>query len=976
MALRPTYSTNLGLLTGEASRQTVSVWDAICEGPIEGLVDGNASVYLDNDPIVDKNDETTTTKTNQVYSNSGKITLTNGSDQGVLVNDPGVDQAYRKGGLIMINNAATFTGCAGSKGSTTLTRTGGPVFTQALADMLYLYGRGAARITISGVGSTGGGRTYTITEFVDSSTIKVNFSHAVDFSGKDAILSFMLYIEDTSGTDTLDFSTNWGYTTGDYNFIWQSLSMADPAVLAQLNGYGSTKKYQRSTVQFRTGNPDQEPIKEIGSLHGNSISRTTSLNRVLDLHTDYYQYYPDDSRSNSVSEHTNTQGTDSTYIIDSVSDLGLTNSQEVDEIILTFEYQALYTQHYESGSQKIDGYAAYEVTFSFSRDGGSTYTDVTLPYIEHRGKAVQAFVKDENINLESFQPFDRWKIKVKRVTAPGGAYYPPDRWFNNIAGKYSSSVRTDTSQPEFESLWGRRVYATSQISTITSIIKYKLNYPYTAYAAITFDSKAFQNMPVRSYHIRGKKVKVPSNYVTREEASNGIAAYTRDSSGVIKSSYQDWDGTFRDEIYTNNPAWILYDLLLSKRYGLGRFVTDIDKWSFYRAARYCDELVPNGTGGEEPRYTCNIVLQKEEGARKVIKDIATNFLGLLHWLDGEMYLTMDRPSAPVYNFGRGNVIEGSFVYSTTEYKQRPNQYVVIYNNPELDYQQDFVLVEDTANVLERGVLLSKDTYALGCTSRSQAERFGRWKLFTSRLQTESVTFNTSINASFLNPGDIIEVQDAARDKIELSGRIASSGTVSTTVVPLDRTVTLQSGYSYTLNVMFFSPAAILVDDSATINSVSYVKGDVILTDNSGSSLTETSVNNLTDESDSNRPVNVEWKPNNHVESKTVSTSAGDVSSLTVSSAFSAAPNRDTMWSLTSRLNNTVQAASSKRYLVYSVAEGENLEWTVKGIEHFNSKFSSVENNFNLTVQDPDFKGPSSTDVIPSISNLTLALSND
>ena len=969
--------TAVPLLTGEDSRQTISVWDVISEGPIEGLVDGTASVFLDNDPIVSPGDEGHVTKTPPFIPSSSTpgLQFTNGSKNVTVGTSSTLSQAV--GRVLIVKDVNALTGVSGTKGSSTITISGG-VPAEIVNTVTGNPNFTLNDITVEGAGFTNSltganSVVYAVTARPSSTTVTTNRRLVKSFSNKSANMTFQVKVASFSGTNTIVLTENWPFASGTYSLTYGTHTIVNPVSFTEAtSAYGSTKKVARSTVQFRTGHNVQEPIKEIGSLQGNAISRTTGLNRSMDLHSDYFQWFAT-TNGKRLSNHTESQGTDSTYIVDSVSDLGLTNSNEVDEIIISFEYGALTNTHWEKGSQE-DAYSAFLVDFSYSRDGGSSFTDTTLPVIEHRAKALQGFSVDEHINLEPFQPFDRWKVKIKRITSAGGAGYNPALWQGKPLLQYDASGKRLTDPMRVLTYW--RNNAPCKISTLTSIIKNKLSYPYTSYAAITFDSKAYSSMPNRSYLVRGRKIQVPSNYVTREESSTGIASYNRDSNGDIQSSYQDWDGSFRDEVYTNNPAWILYDLIHSKRYGLGRFVEDVDKWSFYRVARYCDEMVPDGKGGEEPRYTCNIAIQKASGARKVIKDLATNFLGLLHWLNGEMYLTADQPSAPVYTFGRGNVIEGRFSYSTTEFKQRPNQYVVIWNNPELDYKQDFVLVEDTESIVERGIVISKDTVAFGCTSRSQAERFGRWRLFTDKLQTRSVSFATSINASFLDPGDLIEIQDANIDNTELSGRISSSGTVSTTTVAIDRNVVLQSGYSYTLNVLFFSPAALLIDDTATINSVTYTKGDIILTTNNGSALTEENVNNLTDEADSSRPVNVNWKPDTHVQSRSVSTNPGTVDSLTVSAAFSAAPTRGTMWTLTSKNNNIIESSSSKTFKVTSVRQTNEMISEITAIEHFNAKFSSIEKNFNLVVEDEDFKGPSSTDIVPSISNLTLSFSNE
>ena len=1011
MVTRQRPNEDLGTLTGDASRQTISVWDAICEGPIEGLVDGNGSVFLNNDPIVEPGGRNTVSK-EWIGKIPNEATLTLNSNV-VKFSRPYTSMAEIKKwfntnahGLIA-NKAVTLTGvtivagdkeaqCAGTFAVYSPTHNAFPRLQPIIRiangnhDGTEWIGK-IARIPLDADQDISNVTQFILWEFPPKSI--TNTTATIDvFAGLVGSYKTSAPFDEVYLNTLVSGGGKWPYPTITTQVRLNSKQVTvTPADYATgptgsnggikeetVDEFGFARKYPRSSVQFRTGWAQQEPIKEIGSLQGNGVFRTVSLNRVMELVGGYYQDYPQYPKAdnNNKTSFDHTEGSDSAYTIDSVGDLGLTNSNEVDELVLNFQYTSLFNQHNKKLDQ-YESYSAFEVEFGYTRDGGASYVFELLPYIEHSGKAIQAFSVDDRINLEPFQPFDKFKIRISRVTASSGRGYSPTSWRGKPKTMYQSNGQRSLSGEDYN----QRVNAKCKLQGVTSIVKYKLSYPYTAYAAITFDSKSFQKVPTRSYHIRGKLIQVPSNYVTREENYEYVTAneddqpaiYTRNGSGAITNAYVDWDGTFRTA-YSNNPAWCLYDLLYSKRYGLGRFVEDVDKWSFYRVARYCDELVPDGKGGTEPRYTCNLVLQKETAARKVIQDLATNFIGLLHFLDGQMTLTSDKPSAPVYAFGKGNVIEGSFNYSTTEFKRRPNQYVVIYNNPEVDYEQDYVLVEDTANILETGSIITANTFAFGCTVRGQAERFGRWKLFTSKNQTEQISFGTSINASFLNPGDIITVQDGQRQQVDLSGRIpGTGGTLSTTAIPIDRPIVIQSGFQYELNVMFFIPAAVLVDATATINSVAYVQGDMIVTDNDGNALTYITVNNLTDEADSNSHVNVEWKPDNHVQTKPVSTSAGTVSALTVSSAFTAVPNRNTMWSITSKKGGIRQGASSKEFMVYSIRQNEGLEWEISGVEHVESKYAAIESNFTLVVEDEDFKGSLSIDSIPSISNLVLTV---
>ena len=261
-----------------------------------------------------------------------------------------------------------------------------------------------------------------------------------------------------------------------------------------------------------------------------------------------------------------------------------------------------------------------------------------------------AFIKEYDIDLKPFQPLADWRIAIKRLS--------PD------------SSKDYTHQDH-------TVVAMARVKTVEALIEEKLSYPLTAYGVVEFSAEDFPSIPKRAYHIRGKKLKVPSNYITREELGSNQAQYTRHkTNGTNTGSYVTWDGTFRGDVssshdvnkskvYTNNPAWILYDILIDKDVGLGNFLeeSDIDKYSLYKIARYCDELVPDGKGGQEPRFTANVYLQKQTEAYKVIKDLSSIFRGMKYWIDGEITFVQDSFKEPVYTFTNGNVVDGLFSYN-------------------------------------------------------------------------------------------------------------------------------------------------------------------------------------------------------------------------------------------------------------------------------------------------------------------------
>ena len=285
------------------------------------------------------------------------------------------------------------------------------------------------------------------------------------------------------------------------------------------------------------------------------------------------------------------------------------------------------------------------------------------------------------------------------------------------------------------------------------------------------------------------------------------AKYTRNiSNGADTGTYQDWDGKFRGDkkqftdpnsinynaVYTNNPAWIFLDVLTNERYGLGKYIAEdnaydlIDIYQLYEVARYCDELVPDGKGGTEPRFTLNTYIKDKQDAIKLIKDLITVFRGILLWHDGEVSFNIYQEKAPIFTFTKGNVVDGLFSYSYPSSRVRANQIRVTWNNPENHYKGEVELVEDSENIAKTGRIVEKETVAYGCTSQGQAQRLGKYHLLTETRDSEVVSFASGIGSQILRPGDIIEVQDSDFDDVQLSGRVSSGAT--TTVIPVDRSV--------------------------------------------------------------------------------------------------------------------------------------------------------------------------------------------
>ena len=369
------------------------------------------------------------------------------------------------------------------------------------------------------------------------------------------------------------------------------------------------------------------------------------------------------------------------------------------------------------------------VSFSIDRQvSGGGFVEVINDTIS--GKTTTKYQRSYYVPLTGNGP---WEIRVRRVTADST----------------SSAIQNKT-----------------YLDSYTEVVESKLRYPNSALVALRVDASQFSAIPRRSYDMKLLRVRVPVNYDPG----------TRTYSGV-------WNGNFKIA-WTDNPAWCFYDLVTSTRYGLGGYIPEsqVDKWALYRVAQYCDQLVPNGLGGFEPRFTCNLYLQTREQAYKVVQDMASIFRGMVYWSGGAITVTQDAPSDAVYQFAPGNVVDGEFAYQGSSAKARHTVALVTWNDPDDFYRQKVEYVEDAAGIARYGIVQS-DVVALGCTARGQAHRVGKWLLFSEQSESEIVTFRTGLEGAVVRPGDIIKVADPVRGGMRLGGRIAAA-TAST--VTLDQ----------------------------------------------------------------------------------------------------------------------------------------------------------------------------------------------
>lgn len=357
------------------------------------------------------------------------------------------------------------------------------------------------------------------------------------------------------------------------------------------------------------------------------------------------------------------------------------------------------------------------------------------------------------------------------ISGKYSAQYLQQHTFDNLPPvPFTVKVERVTEDSKSQRLQNNTVW-----SSYTEIIDTEFTYPNTALIGVKFDSEYFSNIPARTYDLLGLRVKVPSNYDTRTRKYTGM-----------------WDGTFKTD-WTDNPAWILYDVVTSKRYGLGNRLGDFgaDKWTLYQVSQYCDQLVPDGFGGQEPRFTCNAWLTEQRSAYDVINDICSIFRAIPVWDGQQLTVVMDRPSDPVWTYTNANVSKDGFSYTFSAKKARHNAIQVEYADKDNGYEKAIEYVSDDESIRRNGLNVKKIT-AFGCTSRGQAHRTGLWLLQTEKLETKTVSFVVGAEGLMHVPGDIIKVADTYYAGTNVGGRVLS---VNGKKVTLDRGISVD-GNSY------------------------------------------------------------------------------------------------------------------------------------------------------------------------------------
>ena len=276
-----------------------------------------------------------------------------------------------------------------------------------------------------------------------------------------------------------------------------------------------------------------------------------------------------------------------------------------------------------------------------------------------------------------------------------------------------------------------------------------------------------------------------------------------------------WTGDFKTGVWTNNPAWIFYDILTNPRYGLGSYIQPalVDKWSLYQIAQYCDTFVDNGqnNGGQEPRFTCNVNITSADDAYNVLLNLASVFRGMVYYQNGSIYTSQTADKTPIYAYTNANVIKGQFNYTDSARNTRSTVALVRYNDPNNFYRQNTAYVQDTAGFLRYGYI-EKQAAAFACTSIGQATRLGQWILTAEQTLTEAISFQVGLEGLFIRPGDVFNVYYNFRNNQNQGGRIVTFDTGRKNIV-LDRPVVIGAGYNYTLSAII---PALYLDGSGSV----------------------------------------------------------------------------------------------------------------------------------------------------------------
>ena len=556
---------------------------------------------------------------------------------------------------------------------------------------------------------------------------------------------------------------------------------------------------------------------------------------------------------------------------------------DVERCRVIINHPALQSTNEKNGDIKATS-VRYQISVSASSGPYVIVTDQTV-----KGKSNSQFQRAYEFDLSGSAP---WNIKVERITDDSASAY----LLNEI-----------------------------QWQSYTEIIDEKFAYPNTALVGIKVDARQFSTIPDVSVRVRGKRVQIPTNY-------NPV---TRTYTGI-------WDGTFTTA-WTDNPAWIFRDIVLNPRFGCARYMPSIaiDPWYLYTISQYCDELVPDGNGSVEPRFTCNVYLQNPGGVYEVLNALASCFRGLIYYSQGKLHLTQDRLQLPVQQFSESNVIQEvdesgavtspCFTYTGTAKAARKSVVLANWDDPSQVYSSVTEYLQDD-ELLERFGYNPIDLRLVGVTTRGQALRAAKHTLFSNRYETEKVTFRIGAEGLAASVGEIIQIADPLKQGQRLGGRIVS---IDGNRIKLDAVLALDPLISYTLTLVIPDGETVTNPDGTTTISPK---------------LSEYGILDFTDDGTEFEFRGFVTNPNG---TDTLITQGGDflgggvytaaLSTTTVTVDGVVDTQQNALWVLEW---SNLQAAL---YKIIAISEVDPLVFQVEAVQYNNSKFGYVDNDLPVAI---------------------------
>lgn len=395
--------------------------------------------------------------------------------------------------------------------------------------------------------------------------------------------------------------------------------------------------------------------------------------------------------------------------------------------------------------QKVDtsngDTVGYSVSYAIdiATDGGAFTTVLNSAFT---GKTTTQYERSHRIDLPAGS---QWQVRIRRTTPNA-----------------NSSTIADTTR----------------VQSLTEIIDAKLRYPNSALLAVSVDAQQFQSLPTIACNVYGRIIKVPANYDPE------LRTYATTGPGTTNGV---WNGTFKSA-WTNNPAWVFYDIVTNDRFGLGNNIPAawVDVWNLYQIGQYCDEMVSDGFGGQEPRFTCNVYMQTRSDAYKVLQDLAAVFRGVSYYAVGQMIASADMPKQVSVGYTNADVVDGKFNYEGTARKVRHTVALVSWSDQSDMGRQKVERVEYRPGLIRYGIQETEVT-AIGCTSRGQAQRIGNHILISENIELETVSFKVGLEGVLVSPGDVFNVSNRNRAGKRMGGRISAytADTVTVDLVPDD-----------------------------------------------------------------------------------------------------------------------------------------------------------------------------------------------